>query len=374
MLASHQLLVARQADQARPRQMAWLIDGDNISPRLMPQVFAAATAEGNLTLRRAYGDWRSARFSPWSRTCHEYSIEQIQVTPFRKGKNATDMQLTIDAMELCLTGLVDSFCIVSGDSDFAPLAYRLREHAMYVFGIGSATAVSSAFTAACNRYQRIHNVPQRPFPVAGERDTAVRETEDHSWISLVNSACAKSHEEDGWVNLGGAGNHIRQLQPNFDAKSYGFPRLADLIASRPDLFEIEDRRPSPTVAPAYWVRVRASQAKEASKSAIEPEPPQPSQGPPSWARLITQTYAHSITPDGWMPLTWASERIKDLRPGFRPQQYGFGGLLEMLESEPDLFRIDQRTPPEGGPPVAFTRPAYRLTVPTRVRSGDRVSA
>ena len=77
---------------------------------------------------------------------------------------------------------------------------------------------------------------------------------------------------------------------------------------------------------------------------------------------MTQVYAHSITSDGWMPLGWAGERIKEMQPDFRPQWYGFTGLLEMLESRPDLFRINQRTPPDGGPPVAYTRPTNPQTV------------
>ncbi len=358
MLAHHHLLVARQADQAQPRQMALLIDSDNISSRLLSQVFMAAATEGNLVVRRAYGNWLSPRLSPWNRTCREYEIEQIQVAPFRKAKNVTDMQLIIDAMELCLTGLVDSVCIVSGDSDFTLLALRLKEHAIYVFGIGAAAAVSSTFAAACDRYQRIRNVPQRPFSTEGGRDTTVRETDDHSWISLVNDACEHPRSADGWVDLGYVGSHIRELHRQFDVRSYGYASLSALVASRPELFEIEVRQPDPSAAPSYWIRIRASRAIKTSASATDQEPSQPLQGPPYWTRLMTQVYEHSITADGWMPLGWADERIKELRPGFQPQQYGFSGLLEMLESKPELFRVDQRAPPGGGPPVVFTRPAY----------------
>lgn len=362
MLAHHHLLVARHADQAQPRQMAWLIDGDNISPRLMPQVFAAAAAEGNLTERRVYGDWRSARLAPWSDVCRKYAIKQIQVTPFRRAKNVTDMQLVIDALDLCLTGQVDSVCIVSGDSDFAPVALRLREHEIFVLGIGASTAVSPAFAAACDRYQRVGDTPARSGPAAGDRDAAVLEADDLGWIPLVKQACENSRDGDGWVDLGYAGNHIRALHRDFDARAYGYSSLSALVASRPDLFEIQVRQADPTVAPSHWIRIRTQHAQEESESAADPNLRQPPPNPPHWPRLMTQVYAHSITSDGWMPLGWAGERIKEMQPDFRPQWYGFTGLLEMLESRPDLFRINQRTPPDGGPPVAYTRPTNPQTV------------
>ena len=372
-------ITVQQADRTQLRRMAWLIDCDNTSWRLMSQALAVAAAEGNLLVRRAYGDWSDISLHGWRETCIKHAITQIHVTTYSVGKNSTDLRLTIDAMELCLTGRVEAVCIVSGDSDFAPLAHRLREHGIHVLGIGAGAGVSEGFAQACDRFQRVGHITHEPSVTPEERGPDSGEIGELHWTSLVNSACANSREEDGWVDLGWAGNYIRQLQPNFNAKSYGFPRLTDLIASRPDLFEIEARRPSPTVAPAYWARIRVPEKERPlhepllsetgrvgvnldpsgvalNKTATPTTDPQqdrqdaiigaqpvlPSEPPRPWQALVAEALQQAPRDeDGWLELSELEQRLRSADADWSPQRYGADDLITLLDQRQDLFEIEE---------------------------------
>ena len=118
-------------------QFAVLIDADNISPKYAPIIFQELEAYGFPSCRRIYGNWSKA--NGWNEELLlEYSIIPVQQFSYTSGKNATDMAMVIDAMDLLYGKKVDGFCIVTSDSDFTRLAMRLREEHMYVIGMGAA--------------------------------------------------------------------------------------------------------------------------------------------------------------------------------------------------------------------------------------------
>ena len=137
--------------------LAVLIDADNVPAKFARAILKEVTAYGEPGLRRVYGDWSSARLSGWTRTAQDLGLVQHQQTANTKGKNASDIGLVIDAMDILHAGHFDGFVLVSSDSDFTRLASRIREQGLTVIGIGEAKA-PDALKNACNRFVAIENI------------------------------------------------------------------------------------------------------------------------------------------------------------------------------------------------------------------------
>src|ERR1700712_3408191 len=131
--------------------LALLIDGDNVSPKIIVGLMAEIANYGTASVRRIYGDWTSPYLKAWKTCLLEHSILPIQQFAYTTGKNATDGAMIIDAMDLLYTGRFSSFCLVTSDSDFTRLASRIREQGVTVYGFGERKT-HSAFIAACDKF------------------------------------------------------------------------------------------------------------------------------------------------------------------------------------------------------------------------------
>jgi hypothetical protein len=163
-------------------------------------------------------------------------MQQFDLT---KGKNATDMAMTIDAVDLLYRGKVDGFGIMSSDSDFTPLVTRLRQDGLLVYGFGSAKA-PEAFKTACTRYI---DVDQLIRTEAAEEDQPATETQqvDRELIELLGAAWkAASRDEEGYARLQEVGQ-IAGNRSSFDVRNYGYKRLSDLMRATGDAFKLERR-------------------------------------------------------------------------------------------------------------------------------------
>src|SRR3954451_1658576 len=135
----------------RAGNIALLIDADNASPDNLDAVLNVLAELGKVNIRRAYGNWQKPALKGWSAMVHRRAIEPQQQFDLTKGKSATDMKMTIDAMDLLFGGRVDGFGIMSSDSDFMPLAMRIRQDGVPVYGFGTSRAPVS-FQQACSRF------------------------------------------------------------------------------------------------------------------------------------------------------------------------------------------------------------------------------
>ena len=337
------------AEPMRPLRTALLIDCDNVSARLMPEVFRFAAASGQLVFRYAYGNWTSSLLSGWNDVMAQHGITPQQVMTYRTGKNSTDLRLVIDAMELCLTGRVESVCIVSGDSDFAPLAIRLKEHAIHVVGVSAGSPYSPAFAAACDIFRPIKDSAESGAKAAPE----LTPEEGPEWVELVLEACEHADSEDGWIQLGWGGQYIRRLQPSFDPKSFGFTRMSDLITSRPDLFEIEER-----ASPGdRWIRPTV---KRTGKSTIGAPPPtngeQLEDDAVPW-NLLVESVNKVSRDDGWSNAGTAWAAARAVNPDLTCARYGFRRVIDLFASRDDLFSIDpDPTVPHVGSTIYLVQP------------------
>ena len=203
-------------------QFAVLIDADNISPKYAPIIFQELEAYGFPSCRRIYGNWSKA--NGWNEELLlEYSIIPVQQFSYTSGKNATDMAMVIDAMDLLYGKKVDGFCIVTSDSDFTRLAMRLREEHMYVIGMGeSKTPV--ALTRACNKFIHLNLIYEADR--GKEEDMESDEIENVTSLDEISYTIADIISENGNapVDLGKIGNRLNAKYSDFDVRNYGYTK------------------------------------------------------------------------------------------------------------------------------------------------------
>ena len=213
---------------APERNIAVLVDGDNAQPSLVEEVLAEAVKYGTTTVRRIYGDWTTPSMSGWKVALQNDAFQPQQQFRYTTGKNATDSALIIDAMDLLHSGRIDGFCIVSSDSDFTRLATRIREHGLFVMGIGEPKT-PRAFVNACEVFVLTTNL-------GGERKAENAPEGNGDWTKVIRQAVAASAREDGWAFLGAVGSLVRKLAPAFDPRSFGHRQLSALVESNPATF------------------------------------------------------------------------------------------------------------------------------------------
>ena len=222
------------------KNIALLIDADNASHTGIDPVLTVLAELGQVNIRRAYGNWAKPALSKWNQITHRYGLQPVQQFDLTRGKNATDMAMTIDAIDLLYAGKVDGFGIMSSDSDFTPLVTRLRQDGLLVYGFGSAKA-PEAFKTACTRYI---DVDQLIRTQAQEEDQPAADTEqqvDAELIALLGAAWkAASRDEEGFAKLQEVGQ-IAGNRSSFDVRNYGYKRLSDLMRDAGENFKLERR-------------------------------------------------------------------------------------------------------------------------------------
>ena len=143
--------------EIQTKKFAVLIDADNSSINAISSVLEEVAKYGIASVKRVYGDWSSEALKKWRDVLLPHAITPVQQFAYTKGKDATDMILIIDAMDLLYAGALDGFCIVSSDSDFTPLASRIRENGLIVYGFGRKTT-PEPFKKACDKFISVENL------------------------------------------------------------------------------------------------------------------------------------------------------------------------------------------------------------------------
>jgi uncharacterized protein (TIGR00288 family) len=224
------------APAARAGNIALLIDADNASPDNLDAVLTVLAELGTVNIRRAYGNWSKPALKGWAATVHAEAIEPQQQFDLTKGKSSTDMKLIIDAMDLLYRGHVDGFGIMSSDSDFMPLATRIRQDGLPVYGFGTQRTPES-FRRACTRFIDVSALAkaQAEEPVeAQEAAPAARRGVDEELIKLLGAAFRNSKRDArGFASLSEVGQRAGN-RSSFDARSYGFAGLHELIDAIPN--------------------------------------------------------------------------------------------------------------------------------------------
>lgn len=274
-------------DETPTRNIALLIDADNAQASTLDPVLTVLAELGTVNVRRVYGNWMKSELRQWRDMTVRHGIEPQQQFDITKGKNATDMKMTIDAMDLLFRGKVEGFGIMSSDSDFMPLAMRIRQEGIPVYGFGTMRT-PEAFRRACTRFidvaalptaaeqdPAVEAAPPAPSPAApppaatapttpsptppsrptatdvpiaeslpppiaaGSRPTKKSPVDNELLQLLIDAYDASKRDEKGFVSLAAMGQ-LAANRSSFDVRNYGYRRLADLIAAVPN-FQIEQR-------------------------------------------------------------------------------------------------------------------------------------
>ena len=252
--------------EKQPR-IALLIDADNSPSSKIDVILAELAKVGVTNIRRAYGNWKKDGLKGWEAVLHEYAIRPVQQFDYSKGKNATDMVMIIDAMDLLYTDAPDAFGIVSSDADFTPLVMHLKAKGAQVLGFG-AKKTPMPFVNACTRFLYLESLvhggvlaageadkkgasksARKPAAAKGDSDTADEQPptrldtaalkQDARLVTLLRNVVESAAGEDGWSTLGSVGQQIGN-QASFDPRNYGYRKLLDLIEAT-QLFELDRR-------------------------------------------------------------------------------------------------------------------------------------
>ena len=225
--------------------IALLIDADNCPASKIDVMLDELSKYGVINIRRAYGDWKSPALNGWAEILHDYAIQPVQQFAYTKRKNATDSAIIIDAMDLLYTQKLSAFGIASSDSDFTPLAMRLRANGLKVFGFGEEKT-PQAFVNACTKFLFLEHLGQgtaspsnvvQPTAPPPPRKTTNELRSDTRLVTHLRNAVEAVSDEEGWAALGGVGSHINKNWPAFDQRNYGYAKLSDLVIAS-ELFEL----------------------------------------------------------------------------------------------------------------------------------------
>jgi NYN domain/OST-HTH/LOTUS domain len=257
----HLLLTLIQTSQVAV--VALLIDGENISPDLTAQMLVEAGKFGGVTIRRVYGNITSPNMQRWKEVMTHYALQGMHQMQTVTGKNAADIALVVDAMDLFYRDHVTRFCLVASDSDYTPLVLRLRSVGCMVIGIGEPKA-PLALVEACTvfistdqlkqspsrakstKVSTVPVTPTAPLPATKQKsslNTALPAQPNAELPALLTRAYqqATKGKDSEWVLISQLGAVIRKIDPTFKTTVYGHKDLSSLLKRHEDLFEIHKR-------------------------------------------------------------------------------------------------------------------------------------
>ncbi|MBO5565535.1 MAG: NYN domain-containing protein [Lachnospiraceae bacterium] len=267
--------------------IALLIDADNISARYITGILSELSKYGKITIRRMYGDWSQDRLHSWFKNASRYSLTPIMQPNNTPGKNASDIGLIIDAMDILYTGDVQGFCIVSSDGDFNKLATRLREAGKVVIGMGE-TKTPETFRVSCERFiflDIVDDDAEEPTKQAKARQSKKKSSAKKTKSSSAAADVSASYDADGdpsgepsftdqatienaivkmitdnsvdgkETGLGEIGSRLVKIFPDFDIRNYHYTKLSEYLADF-DSLAVTNRDN------AVWVSLKSSSSGE----------------------------------------------------------------------------------------------------------------
>lgn len=229
-------------EQIETRTIALLIDAENTGYRALPAILDELSKHGVVLAKNAYGDWSKPSLVNWPPVLERLAIRPIQNFARTSGKNASDIALVIDAMDMFHDEDFDTFAIVSSDADFSGLASRLRRSGRYVFGFGEEKT-PTALRNACDDFiltDLLAATPDTAVSEHGGGDDDEERLTQKTLKRLMIEAAETYGDAEGWTNAGAAGALIKRQRPDFQPTRFGCKTFMTLF----DLFDgqFETRR------------------------------------------------------------------------------------------------------------------------------------
>jgi uncharacterized LabA/DUF88 family protein len=236
----------------KPPRIALLIDADNSPAVKIDLILNELSTFGETSIRRAYGNWKKQELRGWEDVLHEHAIRPMQQFDYSKGKNASDMAMVIDALDILYSDRPEAFGIVSSDADFTPLVMYLRAKGAAVYGFG-AQKTPEPFVNACSRFLFLDKLgaPAAGGAADADAEAATRDDvaaaplrvpttklkQDRKLVALLRNAVEAAKGESGWARVGAVGQQIGN-QASFDSRNYGYATLTKLLKAT-ELFQLD---------------------------------------------------------------------------------------------------------------------------------------
>lgn len=276
------------------QKIAVVIDADNTQLSKIGDVLREVSTYGRIVVKRAYGNWKKQELKNWESEIKRLAIKAVQQFDYVSGKNASDIALVIDTVDLLHKNIYDAFVIVSSDSDYTPLAIRLHESGVYVIGVGEKKTPIS-FKNSCDEFLLLENIStvsektkdepttetstavpdidNEPTPVVSTEDNKAPTVESSHTVpdveapgvstgdnkvpaeetvvdgsdlqedideihGLLRSAYETYQGDDGFANVSAVGSFIKRAKPDFDCRTYGYSKLPQLLEAFPQKYEV----------------------------------------------------------------------------------------------------------------------------------------
>ena len=234
------------------KKIAILIDGDNISQKYATLIKEEADKYGDITLFKLYGSISSPTVKQWMAIMPKYGISPALQLSYANNKSIADQALTIDAMDILYRNIVDIFFLVTSDSDFTKLVYRLKESGKIIIGMGESKT-PEALAQACNEFKVLDvlfkagvvktKVPE--VPVVPQDDVVPSIPAEPKIIEIPTEEAIvekiASVLEDDWENLANIGDVIRKSVPGFDVRNYKYVSFSAFVKAHRDVFDVDEK-------------------------------------------------------------------------------------------------------------------------------------
>jgi hypothetical protein len=287
------------------QKIAVVIDADNTQISKLEDVFHEISTRGRIVVKRAYGNWHKPTLKNWGEIIKRLAIKAEQQFDYVSGKNATDMALVIDTIELLYTNLYDAFVIVSSDSDYTPLAIKLREAGVYVMGVGEQKT-PVAFRNACDEFLFLENC-----------SSSVEGNDAHDVVSSSQSDvqdAASSSQSDAQDAVSSPQKEKAEvsISPN-NEKEESTKQLKEDVQKT-------DSTPIASSAPAEENSEKKNDLNEIHA-------------------LLEKAYDTFQDEDGWVNVAKVGLFLRRAKPDFDSRTYGFQKLSLFLKNFPEKYDV-----------------------------------
>lgn len=285
-------------------KIALMIDSENVPVKYIEPVMNEISKYGKIVISRFYGDINNLS-KEWETTARNLAIRAIHQSNVAVGKNAADMAMALDAQEIMYQGKVTAFFLVTSDSDFTPLAEKLREGGMHVVGIGEEKKVTSAFKSACNEFKYFEYIKEEEEEVPNPKNN----TEPVIDIGDIIKSIIVENGEHNRIQLSRLGDILVNRFSDFDSRKYGSKNLSNLVTTISGLSVTTEKTTT-------FVNLTSKISMDAvSKAIIE---------------IVSKTKKKE------MLLTNIKNELEKSNPEFNYQELGFSRFSKLVSSIPSL--------------------------------------
>ncbi|EJX03422.1 hypothetical protein EVA_08472 [gut metagenome] len=264
------------------------------------------------------------------------------------GKNATDMALVIDTIELLHSGIYDAFVIVSSDSDYTPLAIKLHESGVYVMGFGEKKTPES-FRNSCDKFVFLENLSDESEKTQlqnkEDQPQEVPITEDLPVVhELLKKAWETYQNEDGYADICAAGSFIKRAKSDFDSRTYGYKKLPDLVAAYPERYDVRERKGKGTTMLMVYKCLDSVQLQKGRVPIKANQKPAQCE----YARTVSLEQLHTLLEIAWenhqdsqgqVLLSVAGSYLQTVVPGIQWKTYGYKKLVDLVRACPERYEV-----------------------------------